>query len=38
MRHTKFGDGVIERVIDRAKVEVLFQEGRKVLAQALQPA
>lgn len=38
VRHSKFGDGVIERVIDRAKVEVLFQDGRKVLAQALQAA
>ncbi len=33
VRHSKFGDGVIARVIDRGKVEVLFQEGPKTLAQ-----
>jgi len=32
VRHSKFGDGVIARVIDRMKVEVLFQEGSKTLA------
>jgi hypothetical protein len=32
VRHSKFGDGVIARVIDRGKVEVLFQEGPKTLA------
>jgi hypothetical protein len=32
VRHSKFGDGVIARVIDRGKIEVLFQEGPKTLA------
>jgi hypothetical protein len=38
VRHTKFGDGVIARVIDRMKVEVLFQEGSKTLAHNQQQA
>lgn len=33
VKHSKFGDGVIARIIDRGKVEVLFQEGSKTLAQ-----
>jgi hypothetical protein len=33
VRHSKFGDGVIARVIDRGKVEALFQEGPTTLAQ-----
>lgn len=38
VRHSKFGDGVIARVIDRMKVEVLFQEGSKTLAHNQQQA
>lgn len=38
VRHTKFGDGVIARVIDRMKIEVLFQEGSKTLAHNQQQA
>lgn len=32
IRHTKFGDGLVARVIDRGKVEVLFQGGMKTMA------
>jgi Zn ribbon nucleic-acid-binding protein len=32
VRHKKFGDGVVARVIDRGKVEVLFQDGVRTMA------
>jgi hypothetical protein len=32
VRHPKFGDGVVSRVIDRGKVEVLFKDGPKTMA------
>lgn len=32
VRHSKFGDGVVSRVIDRGKVEILFQDGPKTMA------
>jgi hypothetical protein len=32
VRHSKFGDGVVARVIDRGKVEILFQDGPKTMA------
>jgi hypothetical protein len=35
VRHSKFGDGVVTRVIDVNKVEVLFKEEPKTLAQGL---
>jgi hypothetical protein len=35
VRHSKFGDGYIVRVIDRQKVEVMFKDGVRTLAQAL---
>ncbi len=35
IRHKKFGDGVVTRVIDAHKVEVLFQDIPRTLAQAL---
>jgi hypothetical protein len=35
VRHAKFGDGTIVRVIDRQKVEVMFKDGSRTLAQAL---
>jgi|SRR5579859_4358022 len=35
IRHGKFGDGYIVRVIDRQKVEVMFKDGPRLLAQAL---
>ena len=31
--HKRFGDGVVARVIDAAKVEVLFQDASRVLGQ-----
>lgn len=36
VRHAKFGDGLVVRVIDAAKIEVLFKDGdSKTLAQGL---
>jgi hypothetical protein len=35
IRHGKFGDGYIVRIIDRQKVEVMFKDGPRTLAQAL---
>jgi hypothetical protein len=35
VRHKKFGDGVVTRVIDAHKVEVLFRDETRTLAQAL---
>jgi hypothetical protein len=35
LRHKKFGDGVVTRVIDAHKVEVLFKDEAKTLAQGL---
>ena len=35
VHHTKFGDGVVTRVIDPRKVEVLFRDGHKTLAQGM---
>lgn len=32
VHHTKFGDGVVSRVIDRGKVEILFQDGARTMA------
>jgi len=32
VRHPKFGDGVVARVIDRGKIEILFQDGPKTMA------
>jgi hypothetical protein len=36
LRHKKFGDGVVTRVIDAHKVEVLFRDEARTLAQAMQ--
>src|SRR5271155_515582 len=33
LRHKKFGDGVVTRVIDARKVEVLFRDDMRTLAQ-----
>jgi hypothetical protein len=33
VRHKSFGDGVIARIIDPKKVEILFEEGPKTMAQ-----
>ena len=35
VHHAKFGDGVVTRVIDANKVEVLFQDDARTLAQGL---
>ncbi|HEX3343553.1 MAG TPA: hypothetical protein VHS09_03225 [Polyangiaceae bacterium] len=35
LRHKKFGDGVVVRVIDVHKVEVLFRDEAKTLAQGM---
>lgn len=36
IRHTRFGDGVIARVIDAQKVEILFEDGPRTMAQNTQ--
>jgi hypothetical protein len=35
VRHSKFGDGVVTRIIDQNKVEVLFKDEARTLAQGL---
>ncbi len=35
VHHTKFGDGVVMRVVDAAKVEVAFKDETRTLAQNL---
>ena len=35
LRHKKFGDGIVTRVIDSHKVEVLFRDEARTLAQAM---
>ncbi len=35
LRHKKFGDGVVTRVIDAHKVEVLFRDEARTLAQGM---
>ena len=35
LRHKKFGDGVVTRVIDSHKVEVLFRDEARTLAQGM---
>lgn len=35
IRHTRFGDGVVVRVIDTRKVEILFKDEPRTLAQGL---
>jgi hypothetical protein len=35
IRHTRFGDGVVTRVIDARKVEILFKDEPRTLAQGL---
>ena len=36
LHHTKFGDGYVIRVIDKNKMEVMFREGPRTLAQGLE--
>ena len=33
IHHPKFGDGVVQRVIDQGKVEILFKDGTRTMAQ-----
>ena len=35
VKHFKFGDGYVTRVIDAKKIEVMFRDGPRVLAQGL---
>ena len=35
LRHKKFGDGVVTRVVDGHKVEVLFRDEARTLAQRM---
>ncbi len=35
IRHTKFGDGYVLRILDHKKVEAMFRDGTRMLAQAL---
>jgi hypothetical protein len=35
MRHPKFGDGYVLRVVDATKVEVMFKDGARLLAHGL---
>jgi hypothetical protein len=35
LRHKKFGDGVVTRIIDAHKVEVLFKDEARTLAQGM---
>jgi hypothetical protein len=35
VRHKKFGDGVVVRVIDAGKIEILFRDEAKTLAQGM---
>lgn len=36
VRHSKFGDGVVARVLDAGKVEILFKDGLKMMAHGQQ--
>jgi hypothetical protein len=38
VKHTKFGDGVVTRIIDAHKIEILFRDEPRTLAQALVPS
>lgn len=35
VKHTKFGDGVVTRIVDTNKVEILFKDEPRTLAQGL---
>ncbi len=35
VRHTRFGDGIVIRILDAKKIEVLFKDDTKTLAQNL---
>jgi hypothetical protein len=33
VRHSKFGDGVVQKILDPTKVEILFKDGARTMAQ-----
>jgi hypothetical protein len=33
VRHSKFGDGVVQKILDAGKVEILFKDGPRTMAQ-----
>jgi hypothetical protein len=35
VRHSRFGDGVVARIVDPNKVEVLFEDGPRTMAQGV---
>jgi hypothetical protein len=35
VRHTKFGDGVVTRILDARKIEILFKDEPRTLAQGM---
>jgi CxxC motif-containing protein len=35
VRHSKFGDGVVTRIVDMGKVEILFKDETRMLAQGM---
>jgi hypothetical protein len=35
VKHPKFGDGVVVRVIDQSKLEILFKDGPRMMAQGV---
>jgi hypothetical protein len=35
IRHKKFGDGIVTRIIDAGKIEILFRDEAKTLAQGM---
>ncbi len=35
IRHSKFGDGIVTRIIDTKKIEILFKDDTRTLAQGL---
>lgn len=36
MRHAKFGDGIVLRIIEKTKIEVMFKDGPKILAHGME--
>ena len=35
IRHKKFGDGIVTRILDQKKVEIMFKDESRTLAQGL---
>ncbi|AKV02542.1 hypothetical protein AKJ09_09205 [Labilithrix luteola] len=35
VKHSKFGEGVVTRILDQRKVEILFKDEPRTLAQGL---